>query len=253
MTSPLNIHCLQHASFEGPASIGDWISAREHRLTTTHLYRREILPSLESVDWIVVMGGPMNVYEYRLHPWLREEKHFLAAALEANKTVLGVCLGAQLLADVLGAKVYQNAEKEIGWIPISLRSGSDTDLFFPGAPRELTVFHWHGDTFDLPAGAGWLASSAGCAHQAFGFGERVVGLQFHLETTPSSVAALLEHCGDELTEGRFVQPAARITEERAHFTMNQQVLKTLLEQLAAKAFQVQPSLSPSMRKSGSVS
>jgi GMP synthase (glutamine-hydrolysing) len=81
MTSPLNIHSLQHAPFEGPASIGDWISARSHRLTATHLYRREVLPSLESVDWIVVMGGPMNVYEYRLHPWLREEKHFLAAAL----------------------------------------------------------------------------------------------------------------------------------------------------------------------------
>ena len=253
MTSPLNIHCLQHAPFEGPASIGDWISARSHRLTTTHLYRREVLPSPESVDWIVVMGGPMNVYEYRLHPWLREEKRFLAAALEANKTILGVCLGAQLLADVLGAKVYQNAEKEIGWLPISLRSGSGTDLFFPGAPCELTVFHWHGDTFDLPVGADWLASSVGCAHQAFAFGERVVGLQFHLETTPSGVAALIEHCGNELTEGRFVQRAARIIEERAHFRMNQQVLKTLLDQLAAKAFQVRQPLSRSRRKSGSVS
>jgi GMP synthase (glutamine-hydrolysing) len=166
---------------------------------------------------------------------------------------LGVCLGAQLLADVLGAKIYQNTEKEIGWLPISLRSGSGTDLFFPGAPRELTVFHWHGDTFDLPVGADWLASSVGCAHQAFAFGERVVGLQFHLETTPSGVAALIEHCGNELTEGRFVQRAARIIEERAHFRMNQQVLKTLLDQLAAKAFQVRQPLSRPRRKSGSVS
>ena len=181
------------------------------------------------------MGGPMNVYEYRLHPWLREEKNFLTAALEANKTILGVCLGAQLLADVLGVKVYQNADKEIGWLPISLRSGIDTDLFFPGAPRELTVFHWHGDTFDLPAEANWLASSAGCVHQAFALGERVVGLQFHMETTPTSVAALIEHCGNELTEGRFIQTAAQITEDRAHFRMNQQVLKTLLERLEAKA------------------
>src|ERR1039458_766233 len=172
---------------------------------------------------------------------------------KANKTILGVCLGAQLLADVLGAKVYQNAEKEIGWLPISLRSGSGTDLFFPRAPRELTVFHWHGDTFDLPVGADWLASRVGCAHQAFAFGERVVGLQFHLETTPSGVAALIEHCGNELTEGRFVQRAARIIEERAHFRMNQQVLKTLLDQLAAKAFQVRQPLSRPRRKSGSVS
>ena len=188
MNSRLKIHCLQHIPFEGPASIGDWIGARGHQLTTTHLYHGEAPPPLEAVDWIIVMGGPMNVYEYRLHPWLREEKTFLTGALEANKTILGVCLGAQLLDDVLGAKDYQNAEKEIGWLPISLRSGSGTDLFFPGAPRELTVFHWHGDTFDLPAGADWLASSAGCAHQAFAFGERVVGLQFHLEATPFSVS-----------------------------------------------------------------
>jgi GMP synthase-like glutamine amidotransferase len=102
-------------------------------------------------------------------------------------------------------------------------------------------------------GADWLASSVGCAHQAFAFGERVVGLQFHIETMPSSVAALIEHCGNELTESRFIQPAARLTENRAHFTMNQQVLKTLLEQLAAKAFQVQQPLSQPMRKCGSVS
>ncbi len=253
MISPLNIHCLQHVPFEGPASIGDWIGARGHRLTTTHLYRREVLPSPGAVDGIIVMGGPMNVYEYRLHPWLREEKEFLAEALEANKTVLGVCLGAQMLADVLGAKVYQNAEKEIGWLPISLRPGSGTDRFFPGAPRELTVFHWHGDTFDLPAGADWLASSAGCAHQSFAYGERVVGLQFHLETTPLSVAALIGHCGDELTEGRFIQTAAGIRANQAHFTMNQRVLSTLLEQLEAKALRDRPGHSPSTRRSHSVS
>ena len=147
-------------------------------------------------------------------------------------------------------KYIKTAEKEIGWLPISLRSGTGTDLFFPGAPRELTVFHWHGDTFDLPRGADWLASSDGCAHQAFAFGERVVGLQFHIETTPPSVAALIEHCGNELAEGRFIQTASRITANHAHFTLNLQVLKTLLEQLEAKAFQVQP-CPPSIKESSS--
>ena len=253
MNSRLRIHCLQHVPFEGPTSIGDWIGARGHRLTTTHLYRGEVLPPLEAVDWILVMGGPMNIYEDRLHPWLRAEKNFLTSALAAGKTILGVCLGAQLLADVLGAKVNPNAEKEIGWLPISIRAGTGADRFFPGAPRELTVFHWHGDTFDLPPGAGWLASSEGCAHQAFAFGERVVGLQFHIETTPSSVAALIEHCGNELTEGRFIQPAARIAENRAHFRLNQRVLKTLLEQLEAQAIQSQQSLAQSTKESVSVS
>ncbi len=135
---------------------------------------------------------------------------------------------------MLGARVYQNLEKEIGWLPVTLPAGTGADHFFPGAPRELTVFHWHGDTFDLPAGATCLASSAACAHQAFAFGERVVGLQFHLETTPSSVAALIEHCGHELTPARFIQPAAQIAGNHAHFASNQQILEILLAQLEAR-------------------
>ena len=176
----------------------------------------------------------MNVYEYRFHPWLREEKRFLERALSAGKTVLGVCLGAQLLADVLGARVYQNSEKEIGWLPISLRPGQMTDRLFPGAPPELTVFHWHGDTFDLPVGASCLASSAGCQHQAFAFGDRVVGLQFHIESTASSVAALVEHCGTELTEGRFIQPSAEIAANNSHFLANEKLLNALLGEMESR-------------------
>lgn len=235
MRTVLNIHCLQHVPFEGPANIATWAETRAHHLSITHLYRGEALPSLEEVDWIVVMGGPMNVYEYRFHPWLREEKRFLAAALQSDKTLLGICLGAQLLADVLGSKVYQNMEKEIGWLPVALGPKEITDGFFPGAPRELTVLHWHGDTFDLPAGATWLASSTGCAHQAFALGERVVGLQFHLESTPSSVKALIEHCGSELTEARFIQTASAIAENRSQFAANEKTLATLLEQLEARS------------------
>jgi len=237
MAPPLNINCLQHVPFEGPAGIGDWIAARGHRPTVTHLYRGEALPRLESVDWIVILGGPMNVYHYRFHPWLREEKRFLVAALEAGKTMLGVCLGAQLLADALGAKVYQNPEKEIGWLPVSLRTEAETERFFSGVPRELTVFHWHGDTFDLPSGAKCLASSSGCEQQAFAFGGRVVGLQFHLESTSSSVAALIEHCGDELIKGRFIQSAAEISGNRAHFAANQRAMRTMLEQLETTVIQ----------------
>jgi GMP synthase (glutamine-hydrolysing) len=235
MSAALNVHCLQHVPFEGPARIATWIRSRRHRLTTTHLYRGEALPALDRTDWIVVLGGPMNVYEYRFHPWLRGEKRFLEAALAANKTVLGVCLGAQLLADVLGAKVFQNPEREMGWWPVVFRSGEWTDRLWPEAPGELTVFHWHGDTFDLPAGATWLASSKGCEHQAFAFGERVVGLQFHLETTPASVAALIEHCGRDISEGRFVQPAAAMANDHGHMAANERVLGTLLSCLESRS------------------
>jgi GMP synthase-like glutamine amidotransferase len=227
----LNIHLVQHVSFEGPANIATWASTRQHCLSTTHLYRGEALPTLDRVDWVVVLGGPMNVHEYRHHPWLLDEKRFLEKALAAEKTVLGICLGAQMLADVLGAKVYQNPEKEIGWWPVSLRPGKMTARLFPSAPPELTVFHWHGDTFDLPSGATWLASSVGCAHQAFAFGQRAVALQFHIETTASSVVALINHCGDELTEGRFTQTAGAMAADHSHFLANERTLTALLEQL----------------------
>ena len=234
MATPLNVHCLQHVPFEGPAGIADWLTARGHRLTYTHFYRGEALPPIEKFDWLVIMGGPMNVYEHRFHPWLREEKLFIEKAVRAGKTVLGVCLGAQLIADVLGGKVYQNVEKEIGWLPITLHD--EAAHFFPGAPNEITVFHWHGDTFSLP-GSVCLASSAGCAHQAFAHGERVVGLQFHIETTLAGIAALVGNCGNELTGGKYIQAATEITGNCAHYAASQRMLATLLEQLETKARQ----------------
>jgi GMP synthase-like glutamine amidotransferase len=230
MATSLNVHCLQHVPFEGPAGIADWLAARRHRLTFTHLYRGETLPTMEKFDWLVIMGGPMNIYEHRFHSWLREEKLFIDQAIRAGKTVLGVCLGAQLLADVLGGKVYQNMDKEIGWLPITLQD--EAGRFFPGAPKELTVFHWHGDTFSLP-GSVCLASSKGCAHQAFAHGDRVVGLQFHIEMTPAGIAALAENCGNELTDGKYIQTAAEITGNHAHFAANRQMLAKLLERLEA--------------------
>jgi GMP synthase-like glutamine amidotransferase len=160
------------------------------------------------VDWLIVMGGSMNVYEYRNHPWLREEKRFIETAIGQGKHVLGICLGAQLIADVLGAKVYQNQEKEIGWFPITLRP--EARSFFADGPSPLEVFHWHGDTFDLPSGATWLAESEGCKHQAFSYGRNVIALQFHLEMNAMTVRNLLEHCHSDLTPGRFVQPPEEI-------------------------------------------
>lgn len=144
MATSLNVHCLQHVPFEGPFGIADWLTARGHRLTFTHLYRGETLPAVENIDWLVIMGGPMNIYEHRIHPWLLEEKLFIDKAIRAGKTVLGVCLGAQLIADVVGGKVYQNMEKEIGWLPITFND--EATRFFAGAPKETTVFHWHGDS-----------------------------------------------------------------------------------------------------------
>ena len=153
---------------------------------------------------MVALGGPMSVNHETQLPWLKAEKQFLKTAIEHGVPVLGVCLGAQLIASSLGARVYPNSQKEIGWFPIHA-----TRLL----PPELRVFHWHGETFDLPRGATLLASSPACRHQAFQLGSSVLGLQFHLETTPAAARALVEHCRDELVPGQYVQSDSEILGE----------------------------------------
>jgi len=229
----MKIHVLQHVPFEGLGEIGPWLADRRHRLTGTQFFRGDPLPPLEEVDWLIVLGGPMNVYEYRNHPWLREEKQFLERAIAQKKRVLGICLGAQLIADVLGAKVYQNPEKEIGWFPIQVLPGAAS--FFDGAPSTLAAFHWHGDTFDLPAGAAWLARSEACRHQAFSVGPHVVGLQFHLEMNASGVAALIEHGRSDITPGRFVQGEAQMLQSGLPDPETKAALHRLLEALIKSA------------------
>jgi GMP synthase-like glutamine amidotransferase len=204
----MRIQVLQHVHFEGPAGIADWAAARDHSLTITHLYRGDPLPALDTFDRLAVMGGPMGIYDEQDHPWLVPEKAFLTAAIQAGKTIVGVCLGAQLLADCLDARVVRNAHREIGWLPIEVTPEALADpVFGPLAPG-LTVYHWHGDTFSLPPGALHLARSAGCEQQAFLYRGRVLGLQFHIETTPGSLAALVTNCGDEIVPGPYVQDAA---------------------------------------------
>ena len=206
----MRIHCLQHVPFEGPAGIADWTEARGHELSVTRLYTGAAPPSPDAFDWLVVMGGPMGVHDEAEHPWLVPEKALLFEAIAAGRTIIGVCLGAQLLAGALGARVYRNAEKEIGWLPIELTGEGRASSLFGFLPGSIVVFHWHGDTFDLPPGAVHLARSQGCANQAFVWDGRVLGLQFHVETTPESLRALVEHGADDIVPGPYVQSAERM-------------------------------------------
>ena len=201
----MRLHYLQHVPFEDAAEIADWARARGHRLTATRLFAGELPPPPSAFDWLLVMGGPMNVYDEEAYPWLRAEKACIRESLERGTTVLGVCLGAQLLADALGARVTRNSEKEIGWHPVRLTAEARACPPLAAWPSEFTAFHWHGDTFATPPGAVGLAESEACANQAFAFGDRVFGLQFHIEYTTASIEAMLEACGDELVEGRYIQ------------------------------------------------
>ena len=150
----------------------------------------------------------MSVNDASEFPWLVPEKGFIREIIESGKPVLGICLGAQLIASAMGAKVYRNAAKEIGWFPIrGVASNIDSTFSFPPS---MEVFHWHGETFDLPSGATPLAKSEGCENQAFQLGGSVIGLQFHLETTPQSARQIVSVCHDELIPSRYVQTAEEI-------------------------------------------
>jgi GMP synthase-like glutamine amidotransferase len=207
---PMRVHYLQHVPFEGPAGIADWAAQRGHTMSGTRLYAPEVLPQQADFDWLVLMGGPMGVYEEGEHPWLVAEKALLRDTIAAQKPVVGVCLGAQLIAEVLGARVFRNLYKEIGWFPIDLTEEGRRSPLFDGLPQQLEVFHWHGDTFDLPPGAVHLVRSKGCAHQAFLHRGRVLGLQFHIESTPDSVRQIVKAGADDLVPAKYVQSAERI-------------------------------------------
>lgn len=204
----MKVHVLQHVPFEGLGSIASWLKNRKAEVTFTRFYEDPALPPpLSDLDLIIAMGGPMSVNDEAILPWLRPEKQFIRDAVEQGVPVLGVCLGAQLIASALGARVYRNPQKEIGWFQIeAIPCPKDAFQFLP----RCTVFHWHGETFDLPAEAVRLARSAACENQAFQVGRHVIGLQFHLETTPESSHAILANCADELVLATFVQSESEI-------------------------------------------
>ncbi|EXJ13182.1 Glutamine amidotransferase class-I [Imhoffiella purpurea] len=199
-----------HVPFEGPAGIGVWSGQHGHSMTLTRLYAGETPPGQDDFDRLFVMGGPMGIYDEQEHPWLVPEKRFIAETIAAGKTVVGVCLGAQLIADVLGARVRRNPQKEIGWFPIELSESACESAITGFLPPSLEVFHWHGDTFDLPEGAVHLASSDACRNQAYLYEGRVLGLQFHIESTPKSVTDIVANCADELVPAERIQTAERI-------------------------------------------
>ena len=220
----MRAHYLQHVPFEGLGSIESWLRSARYEITRTPFFESTDLPPARKVDFVIVMGGPMSVNDDTRHPWLVDEKRFIRDCIQTGKPVLGVCLGAQLIASAMDAEVYPNPAKEIGWFPVEA-AASDNEF---GLPSSMTVLHWHGETFDLPDGARLLARSEACENQAFQFGGRVLGLQFHLETTPDAVRQLVEHCRGELMPSKYVQSEEEIL---AAPTERYQTINNLMAQI----------------------
>jgi GMP synthase-like glutamine amidotransferase len=226
----MRLHYLQHVPFEDLANIEDWARSRGHDLSCTHLFSEETLPEIADLDWLIVMGGPMNIYEHDRYPWLIREKEFIREAIAGGKIVLGICLGAQLMADVLGGIVRKNEHREIGWYPVRLTEYGKASKIFAVLPELFAALHWHGDTFDILPGASRMAESLACSNQAFALG-KAIGLQFHLESSKESIDRLVENCADELTEGPFVQTPEELSANLEQFSQLRGLMELFLDRM----------------------
>lgn len=192
---------LQHTAPETPGLVGEALAARGHALRIIRLYKGEPVPrTLDDAAALLVMGGPMGVYETDAHPHLEAEMRLIGEALRAGKPLLGICLGSQLLAHALGAPVRPGGEKEIGWRRVTLTDEAADDPLWRGVSSPFVAYHWHGDVFECPAGAVGLARSEQTAHQAFRYGANAYGLLFHLEVTPGIIEDMTAAFADELEE-----------------------------------------------------
>ena len=231
----LHFHCLQHAAFENPGTILEWIAVNNHTISYTYFFNQNFsFPSLDDIDVLLVMGGIMNVYEEQQFPWLKEEKQFIKAAAGAGKKIIGICLGSQLVAAALGARVYKNKETEIGFFPVSFTHAAMQHQLFSHFKNPYNVFQWHGDTFDLPANAILIASSEICKHQAYLAGDNILGLQFHFEINETIIEDMLLHDGHELQQhGASIHTPQQIRKNFFHLQQNKKDMFLLLDKFFA--------------------
>ncbi|MFA5291448.1 MAG: type 1 glutamine amidotransferase [Phycisphaerae bacterium] len=227
----MKVHWFQHLPFEGLGSMGEYFRQKNIPSTSTHFYLNQPLPDINSFDWLIIMGGAMSANDDAEFGWLTGEKQFIKKAIDSGKVVIGVCLGAQLIAASLGAKVYKNKYKEIGWFDLIPTKNAKNTILTDCFAWRMDAFHWHGDTFDLPAGAVRLASSEATKNQGFIIDNRVVGFQFHLETTLNSAKDLIDNFSNELNGDKYVQGEKEMLSDTSRFDKINKVMSSILDKL----------------------
>jgi GMP synthase-like glutamine amidotransferase len=202
----IRLHTLEHDDWNfSRTNITRWADKKGHRVESTDVFRSAPLPKLDEYDWLMVMGGSQHAWEVDIHPWLKPEKEYIGEVLEAGKVVIGVCFGAQLLAEALGGRVFTNDQPEIGWYEANLTDEGRGSFLFRDLPETFTTFHWHKDHFTLPSGGVSLAKSRPTANQAYIVpGRPVAGVQFHPEYTRRMVLEFSEVFGHDWVPNTFV-------------------------------------------------
>jgi GMP synthase-like glutamine amidotransferase len=227
----MKIHCFQHVAFENPGTILEWAEINHHSLSYTCFFNENYtMPVLSEIDALVVLGGYMSVDDEELFYWLAEEKQFIKQAINAGKKVIGICLGSQLIAAALGKSVYINTVKEIGFFPLTFADNVLQHPTFNHFTAPYIVFHWHSDTFDLPANSKLIASTIGCKNQAYFICNNILGLQFHLEMNEVLIEDMLVHDKHELKEnGNYIQTVTEIKTNYHHLLQNKKDMFLLLD------------------------
>jgi len=198
---------LQHIGCEDLGTIEQAMIHRGISYRYVRLFDGDPLPEdIKNYSGLIILGGPMNVYEEDVYPYLKDEDILIKEAVKRRIPVLGICLGGQLIAKATGAKVNKGAKKEIGWYDLLLTPGGKADKVFKNSPERLTVFQWHGDTFDIPSDATLLAGSVLFPNQAFRIGDNIYGLQFHLEVTQKMISRWINEYKDELSSLDYIDP-----------------------------------------------
>lgn len=206
----MRIHTIIHAPFEEPGIIENWAVSKEHGLSSTHTYQGGILPDISTIDFLVIMGGPQSPTELDKYPYLRNEITLTKQAIDHGKAVLGICLGAQIISESLGAKTERSPNKEIGVYPIYLTKEGEVDHIFKKFPKSFNVMHWHNDMPGIPQEAVLLAYSKGCPRQVIRYSDRVYGLQCHMEMTTELVKGMVEHCVKDLNPSEYIQQKEKL-------------------------------------------
>ena len=234
----MNLHIIMHESFEAPAAIAQWASARGHSVAYTRLYKGDVFPKQNDFDMLVIMGGPQSPATTTAecpHFDAATEIQFIKRAIDQDKRVLGICLGAQLIGEALDARFEHSPHREIGVFDLTLTDAAKNDPFFSKLPHTFPCGHWHGDMPGLTQDAQILATSAGCPRQIVKYTPRVYGFQCHFEFTPEAIEGMIQNCGHELDAGKelpYIQSAQQLR-KNGYADMNELLFK-FLDSIAAE-------------------